>query len=161
MAEQPPEFVGLSRRTLLASAAAMSAASIAPFAKPSEASARAPKNSALAFEYFATPSTAMAKRLAEIARRNELRREVGLPLLSIPRELRRMKTAEADADFARFSEAFRSRVAEETLGQIREQLGQPDWKPQGMLSGGGMAFEAEVSRKLKRIYGRVTQLVHR
>jgi hypothetical protein len=37
--------------------------------------------------------------LPEIAKRNRIREEAGLPLLSIPKELRRMKKAEEEAEF--------------------------------------------------------------
>jgi hypothetical protein len=39
-------------------------------------------------------SAAMARRLLEIARRNQIRQEAGLPLLPVVQELRRMKKQE-------------------------------------------------------------------
>ncbi len=46
---------------------------------------------------------------------NDLRKEVGLPLLSIPKEFRRIKTVEASTQFAKFSEAFRKRRSDSNI----------------------------------------------
>ena len=45
---------------------------------------------------------ATARRLLDIARRNELRREAKLPLLPIAKELRRMRKQEELEEFSRF-----------------------------------------------------------
>jgi hypothetical protein len=45
---------------------------------------------------------ATARRLAEIARRNEIRRDANQPALSIATEMRRMKVWEDEKDFERF-----------------------------------------------------------
>jgi hypothetical protein len=58
---------------------------------------------------------ATARRLMEIARRNEIRREAKLLLLSIPKELRRMKKQEELEEFERFQAAYRKVVWEEVL----------------------------------------------
>jgi hypothetical protein len=69
-------------------------------------------------------SAAKARRLQDIKRRNELRREVKLPLLPIVKELRSMKEAE---DSQKFSDAFgpfaakhRQAVRDEVLKPRRE-----------------------------------------
>ena len=87
--------VNIDRRRLLVSVAAVPVASIVPIAKPAETAAAAViRSSAMAPEAEAANFCAVtATRLAEIARRNRLRNEFGLPLLSVAAELRRMKTA--------------------------------------------------------------------
>jgi hypothetical protein len=49
---------------------------------------------------------ATARRLLEICRRNELRREAKLPLLPIAKELRRIKLQEDLEEFERFEAAY-------------------------------------------------------
>jgi len=94
-----------------------------------------------------------SRRLAEIVRRNELRRQASLPLISVAQEFRRLKTIESSQDFANFAERFRSRVQTKVLARIRRQVGDGDWKPNGALQ--GMAFQNEVSERLRRVYERV------
>ncbi len=95
MARQEFPFT-IDRRRLLAAAAAIPAASIVPIGKPADTPAAAPvRSSAMTPE--AEPvnfCAAMARRLLIIAQRNEIRREAGLPLLSIRKELRRLKRQE-------------------------------------------------------------------
>ncbi len=150
--EHPPS---IDRRRFLTSAALATTASVVPIVKPAE--------TALAETSHPLPppsevpvlnvSAVTVSRLAEIIERNNLRKEVGLPLLSIPKELRRIKTAEAYAKFAKFSEIFRKRVQEKMLARIRHRIGDPNWKPNGMMA--GMGFEYEVSREVRKPYGRI------
>jgi hypothetical protein len=88
-------------------------------------------------------------RLAEIGRRNELRREAKLPLLPIAKELRRMKETE---DSQTFSEAFgafaakhRQAVWNEVLRSRRELEGLT-WRPSWIE---GLAYQGEVFRVLR------------
>ncbi len=71
----------------------------------------------------------MARRLLEIARRNEIRREANLPLLSPVRELRRMKKAEIEEEFDRFEAAHGRVVLDGMLKRRREEEGNPNWHP--------------------------------
>jgi hypothetical protein len=122
--------VNIDRRRLLVSAAALPAASIMPEIQCGE-----PLNLADAAQPLSPPSTlpalnvcaATARRLAEIARRNEIRREANLPLLSVARELRRMKEQELQDEFSRFEAAHGKAVLEETLKRRREAEGSPNW----------------------------------
>ncbi len=143
----------LHRRDFLASAVALTTSGAARGIKSAPEYAKTPISSAAMSIPASYPNA--STHLVEIARRNLLRQESGLPLLSVPKELRRIKNAEGYARFAKFSEAYRKRVQEKVLARIRRQLRQPDSNPQGMLSGGGMAFESEVSRNLARVYERV------
>ena len=90
--------LSIDRRRLLTSAAAVTATAIAPDANsaagpfvqlPQVTSEAGPANF----------SAGTARRLIEIARRNEIRREANLPLLSIAKELRRMKKQEELEEF--------------------------------------------------------------
>ncbi len=160
MAERIPNpsehLLNVNRRELLGTAVGIGATGLLPNVMPLEAAIVDPAQSlSPPFKPILNVSAATACRLLEIECRNELRREVSLPLLEISKEWRRLKNLEAAQEFANFSERFRNRVQEKVLARIRRQLGQPDWKPQGMLSGGGMAFESEVSRNLARVYERV------
>ena len=89
---EPAEHVfNINRRRLLAGTAAATTAAIVP--RPNE-----PGEAAAIQPVPLTPEVpgrgfcgGNARHLLEIARRNEIRRESALPLLSIPKELRRMK----------------------------------------------------------------------
>ncbi len=102
----------IDRRRLLASAVAIPAASIVPVGNHAHTAAGAViQSSAVAPEAeAANVCSVTTTRLAEIARRNCLRNEFGLPLLPVAKELRRMKTA---ADTEKF----------EPQGKI----GAPEW----------------------------------
>ena len=88
-----------------------------------------------------------ARRLEEIATRNRSRQEAGLPLLSITKELRRMKEAADTAEFEAFAETHGSAVWEEALAPMREAIGDPTWRPRSWME--GMGLQAEVSRTLR------------
>jgi hypothetical protein len=92
---QPEPNVGIDRRQLLASAAVVTVARItpepeqdrpAPVPKASNVTT-APVSDASAVNVL--PGT--ARRISQIVQRNEIRKAAGLPLLSIPTELRKMK----------------------------------------------------------------------
>ena len=151
MAEQTEYAIAMNRRHLLAAASAATTAAVLPPVEPTKAAAIQPAPSPeVAAQMF---SAANAKRLLEITRRNRLRKEAGLPLLSIPKEIRLMKTVEAANKFAKFSEAFRNRVRDKTLARIRRRRGEPHWMPEGMLA--GIGFETEVSNNLRTLYKRI------
>ncbi len=147
----------LDRRRFLTSAALATTASITTVVNPAETtlaemSQPLPQHPEVP---ILNVSAVTASRIADITERNNLRKEVGLPLLSIPKEFRRIKTAEAYARFVNFSEVFRSRVQEKMLARFRRRTGDPNWKPAGMMA--GMAFESEVNREVRKLYERVGQ----
>jgi hypothetical protein len=88
-----------------------------------------------------------ARRLEEIAERNRIREEAGLPLLSIPTELRRMKEVADATDFQALSAVHRQAVWDEVLAPERKRRGQPDWRPWSFLE--GLGYQAQVSRILR------------
>jgi hypothetical protein len=99
----------------------------------------------------ATPLTvcaATARRIEEIAARNRIRQEARLPLLSIPKELRRMKEATVAAKFEVFADAHRATVWDEVLAAKRQASGEPTWHPKGWME--GLAMQAQVSRILRQ-----------
>ena len=100
--------------------------------------------------------TVTVVRLQEIAERNRIRQEAGLPLLSISKELRRMKGA-ADAEkFRKFTDVYRKKVYHRMVDRERRRTGDPNWAPTGVLSGGGLGFGAEVDGKMRKLYRRIS-----
>jgi len=78
-----------------------------------------------------------------IERRNEIRREAQLPLLSIPKELRRMKTQEVSKEFERFAAAHNKAVWEDILKRRRDVEGNPNWRPNSLE---GMCYQSQVRK---------------
>ena len=121
---------GLNRRQLLASGAAAATAIATPDAACATAvSIQTPAYSRLPTRRF---SDATARRLRDIAERNEIRRGAKLPLLSISKELRRMKQQESLEDFGRFEAVHRRAMWEQVLKTRREAEGNPNWRPSWM-----------------------------
>jgi len=124
--------LNINRRRLLASAAALPAACVVP-----EIRCGGPLNPAGAAQPLSPPSTipalnvsaATARRLGDIARRNATRQEASLPLLSVVRELRRMKEQDEQEEFERFVAAHGRAVLEGILQRRREEEGDPNWRP--------------------------------
>jgi hypothetical protein len=149
-----PEFepsLGLDRRQLLASAVAVTAAGIVPNAEAAGAT-----SSAQAVKVTKIPASdvsalnvcaATARKIQEIVARNRIRQEAGLPLLSIPRELRRMKQVADARKFEEFADRHRQAVCDEVLAAMRAARGEANWKPTRLME--GFAFQAQVSRVLR------------
>jgi hypothetical protein len=147
-----PDFpLNIDRRRLLATGVAVATAAIA---------LRADRVDAALADTVQLPAltpevpplnvcAATAQRLLEIARRNEIRREANLPLLSIPKELRRMKRQEDLEEFERFAAGRRTAVLEEVLRPRREAEG-PNWRPSWME---GVRYQTQVNKILwERFY---------
>lgn len=142
MAKQ--EFaLDMDRRRLLASVAAVAAASAVPsvervdVAAPglSQASPLTPKAAPTNF------SAATARRLAAIARRNEIRGEANLPLLPIAKELRQLKEQEELEEFERFAAVHGKAVRDAVLKARREAEGNSNWQPNWIE---GMSLQNQV-----------------
>ena len=90
----------------------------------------------------------------ELEKRNRLRAKAKLPLVSVEEELPRYEEAaiqkERD-DFVHRS-PLRQRVSDKLLNRIRRRLKNPEWRPTGMLSGGGYAFYVAVNNRMRRIW---------
>src|SRR5262245_16113016 len=136
-------FPTVNRRRLLTSATAITVAGIAPDIAPPENRPQPPTQPPVPPSTDAQvrnfdPITIL--RLREIAERNRIRHEAGLPLLSVAKELRRMKQTADAHDFKTFADALRNRLHEKMLARVRRRHGDPNWAPTGMLSGGGLSF---------------------
>jgi hypothetical protein len=92
-----------------------------------------------------TPGT--TRRLTEIAKRNKLRREAGLPLLQVIKELRRMKKADVEAAFELFAKIHRPVLQEILIKRWREQIGNPHWRPTFLQ---GQAIANQVRKQLHK-----------
>jgi hypothetical protein len=157
-------FLDINRRHLLTSAATTAVVGIArnipraSFIANSEitnSDSPAPSYAAIKAQSY---SNITIRRLREIAERNSIRQEAGLPLLSVAKELRRMKEA-ADAEkFRAFVEANRKRVYDKMLRRVRTRYGELNWTPSGVLSGGGLCFAAHVDRQLRTLYRRTNRI---
>jgi hypothetical protein len=140
-----PEVV--DRRKFLTAAAAIAAASTIPKVTAAEA---VPSS----VQPLATPPAALApnfcvgtaRRLIEIRRRNELRQAAQLPLLSIPKELRRLKQQEELEAFRRFEAAHGPSVWARVLEARRQSEGNPNWRPNWME---GVRYQNEVGAILR------------
>jgi hypothetical protein len=124
--------LSINRRRLLTAAALTATGSILAGVKLADAAAAPDLFQSPPLTRKAEPanfSAATARRLMEIARRNEMRREAKLPLLSVPTELRRMKKQEELEEFERFETVHAKAVWEEVLKARREAEGNPDWRP--------------------------------
>ena len=146
MATKIPRPLAMNRRQLLATVAAIPMSGVLP-----------PQVSADALNVPSIPTSepsplklcaATARRIEEIIARNRIRAEACLPLLSIPKELRRMKEATVAAKFEAFANAHRATVWDEVLATKREERGEPNWHPSGWMD--GMGFQSEVSRILQQ-----------
>jgi hypothetical protein len=138
---QSQTALSLDRRQLLTSAAVIAATGIVPSYEQVEAANPAELGSAAEAPAW-NVCAATARRIAEIAKRNRIREEARLPLLSIARELRRMKKAEEEAEFEAFAAVQGEAVLDEVLSPERERRGQPAWKPSSFME--GLAFQSQV-----------------
>jgi hypothetical protein len=79
-------------------------------------------------------------------------------LLSIPKELRRMKKQEELEEFSLFAAAYGKAVWQEVLKPRREAEGNPDWRPSWTK---GVRYQTQVNKILRRKFyaaRRVTNL---
>src|SRR5258708_3503340 len=97
----------------------------------------------------------------EIEERNRIRGEAKLPLLSVVPELRRLyeikrkrDSEQRENEFEQFFQTspVRKRLEQKLLNRGRRLRGDPDWKPTGMLSGGGWAFYIRTRKIMRRIW---------
>jgi hypothetical protein len=115
------------RQVLLASAVALTAAGMASVTENAEATEPAQKPGLInappvsSDAWVAHMSETTASRIQEIEARNRLREEFGLPVLSVPKELRRMKTAANQEVLHRFGASHANAVRQEVLQPIRNE----------------------------------------
>jgi len=141
----------IDRRQLLVSGAAITATGIVPGVEradnfaPAELlnAAKAPSLEVSTRNVCAVT----ARRLEEIVTRNRIRQQARLPLLSIPKELRRLKEGADAAAFSEFAAVHRLAVWDEVLAPVREARGEPNWRPRGFME--GLAFHSQVNKILR------------
>jgi hypothetical protein len=157
--------LNIDRRRLLATGAAVATAAIAPgagsvkaaFANAAQPASLPPEAPAL------NMCAAMARRLLHIARRNEIRREAGLPLLSTVKELRRMKQHD-DAELRRmefegFEAVHRKEVWDQVLNSRREAEGNLNWFPRNWSE--GVSYQSDVYKILRERFAVEKSPTHR
>ena len=143
----PADLGVLDRRQLMRGAAAVTAISGLPTGDPTVATPQPIEAANLAgWSHF---SAATLRRLKEIALRNSLRKEAGLPLLSVVKELRRMKTVEDGERFNQFAALHEKAVWDEVLKSVRDGMGDANWSLNSIT---GMAIQANVLAILRRRY---------
>ena len=90
----------------------------------------------------------------EVQARNELRAEVGLPLVSVSKEVQKLHAAELWQDFLawvdRNPELLASIKAEE-LEKERRERHDPTWQPRALLNGAG-AFGSKVQERMLTLW---------
>jgi hypothetical protein len=98
--------------------------------------------------------------IAEIEERNRHRRAAGLPLLSVAKEARKIydarQAAKREAEFEHFvrTSPLRAEIEGELLSRTRLARNDPNWRPTGMLSGGGLWFRLTVRNCLRKHYSK-------
>jgi hypothetical protein len=143
-------IAALNRRQLLGSAALIAGTGVVLGIERAGAAEEAELLNAASVPLAETPAwnvcAITARRLEEIARRNKVRAEAGLPLLSIPKELRKMKEAADGAEFEAFAAVHKRAVWDEVLRPVRVAKGDSNWRPTSFMQ--GLAFQAKVSKVL-------------
>ena len=150
--KQSEPSLSLDRSQLLMTAAALTAAGTVPSAEaagghefwPSSHRRRNRKHRRPRLGMFAPGPLGKLRKLPQ---RNIIRAEAGLPLLSIPKELRRMKQVTDAMAFEEFADRHRQAVWEEVLAPVRAARGEPNWRPTRLME--GLAFQAQVGKILR------------
>jgi hypothetical protein len=88
----------------------------------------------------------------EIAQRNALRLVAGLLSLNVAEELRRMFQAHQFKRWLAINSDLRQRIEAKYLERVRRLRNDDDWRPTGMLSGGGLAFYNHMRKVMHRIW---------
>jgi hypothetical protein len=94
------------------------------------------------------------QRRHDIEGRNRIRVEAKLPMVSVAAGLRHLYKVHQQSEFEQFfrSSPLRQRVEQKLLNREGRLRGEPDWRPTGMLSGGGWAFFARTRKIMLRIW---------
>jgi hypothetical protein len=93
---------------------------------------------------------------ADVASRNRLRKQSGLPPVELQQELDRIDQVQRDRAFERWMQSpLRYRVEQKLLQRLRRRRENPNWRPTGILSGGGWAFHVALVRQIKKLRARL------
>jgi hypothetical protein len=150
----PQDLAVLDRRQLLRGAAAATAIRALP---ASERAVAAPQEieaaNLVGWSHF---SAATLRRLEEIALRNRLRKEAGLPLLSVVKELQCMKTVEDGERFNQFVALHEKAVWDEVLKSVRGGMGDANWSLNSITGGNSSERVGNSQTDIKRHSHRLT-----
>ena len=145
--KQSEPRLSLDRRQLLMTAAALSIGTVPGIEAAAEVTNSGP---AVPVAEIARSETAAwnvcagtARKIKEIAARNIIRAEAGLPLLSVPQELRRMKQVTDAMAFEEFAERHRQAFWNEVLGPVRKARGEPKLAPERADGGIGVSSSGQ------------------
>jgi hypothetical protein len=89
---------------------------------------------------------------------NLLRLKAGLSPIAMEEEIAGIRVAKSKVkieflDFV-YHSPLQQRVREKLLNRMRRRRNDPNWRPFGMLSGGGMAFELGLTRQMEKLWSR-------
>jgi hypothetical protein len=90
----------------------------------------------------------------EVEERNKWRSDVGLPLLDVENEVKKMVKYEQSQDYYTWvadHPELHERVRAEILAKERESRNDPEWLPRGLLNG-GMAYGRQVDDRMRELY---------
>jgi hypothetical protein len=140
--------LSINRRRLLATGAAVVTSAIVPRAESAKAAlANAAQPASLPAEAPALKlCAATARRLMEIARRNELRREQSCPFRRLRKSYAGSNCRKME-EFERFQAAYGKAVWQEVLKARREAVGNPNWRPNWME---GVRYQSEIYKILRQ-----------
>jgi len=94
---------------------------------------------------------------AAVASRNALRRQSGLPLVELQHEIDRYHDVQHHRAFQQCMRSpLRLRAEQKLLLRMRRRFNDPQWKPTGVLSGGGWAFHAVLVKHMHKLIGRLS-----
>jgi len=88
----------------------------------------------------------------DIAHRNAIRLGAGLLSLNVAKELRRMFQAHQFKRWLAINSDLRQRIEAKYLARARRLRNDDDWRPAGMLNGGGLAFYNHMRKVMHRIW---------
>jgi hypothetical protein len=94
----------------------------------------------------------------DVASRNRLRKENGLPPVDVQHELERIHQVQRDRAFEQSMQSpLRYRVEQRLLQRVRRRRDDPGWRPTGVLSGGGWAFHSMLVKQMGRLNKRLAR----
>jgi hypothetical protein len=93
---------------------------------------------------------------AAVERRNLIRRQAGLRPVEPSRELDRIRQARESRTFEHWMQSpLRYRVEQRLLQRWRRRFDDSNWRPTGMLSGGGWAFHTVLVKQMRKLAARL------
>lgn len=96
----------------------------------------------------------------DLEARQQLRKGAALPPLDIDAELKRMREQNEEADSVRAFEQWQAdnpelvkAIRQQSLNDLRAEWGKAaDWRPTGVLSGGGLWFDRLTNKRVRAAF---------